>query len=119
MTKNIIFANRIFIKVKRGIFLLLACFLINYLPAQDVYQKFYYQDGTLSSEGYMNNGKTTGYWKSYYHNGMLRSEGNRKDFLLDSLWKFYNTEGELASEITYKEGLKHGINRVYEACYIQ
>ncbi len=119
MTKNIIFANRIFIKVKRGIFLLLACFLINHLPAQDVYQKFYYQDGTLSSEGYMNNGKPNGYWKSYYPNGVLRSEGNRKDFLLDSLWKFYNTEGELASEITYKEGLKHGINRVYEAGYIQ
>ena len=54
---------------------------------KDGFQKFYYQNGVLSSEGTMRSGKPDGYWKSYYENGKLKSEGNRKNFELDSLWR--------------------------------
>ena len=50
--------------------------------------KFYYDNGALSSEGFMKEGKPDGYWKNYYKNGKIKIEGNRKFFLLDSLWKF-------------------------------
>ena len=68
--------------------------------------RFYYPNGTLSSEGVMREGKPDGYWKSYHENGNIKSEGNRKRFVLDSLWKFYNSTGILILEISYEEGKK-------------
>ena len=61
------------------------------------YNKFYYDNGKISSEGKMNNGKPDGYWKTYLPNGKMKSEGNRKNFLLDSAWKFYDDNGILTS----------------------
>ncbi len=78
------------------------------------YNKFYYDDGTLSSEGYMTNGKPNGYWKNYHPNGQLKSEGNRRDFLLDSTWKFFNEEGKITLEINYLEGKKNGYRTTYQ-----
>ena len=79
----------------------------------DGYNKFYYDNGNVSSEGLMRDGKPDGYWKTYYSNNVLKSEGNRKDFLLDSLWKFYGEDGKLTLEVNYRDGKKDGIKRVY------
>jgi len=70
------------------------------------YNKFYYPNGKLSSEGPMRDGKPDGYWKTYHTNGNIKSEGNRKDFQLDSTWKFYNDKGKITYEYTYKEQRK-------------
>lgn len=78
------------------------------------YNKFYFENGNVSSEGSMRNGKPDSYWKNYYESGILKSEGNRKDFLLDSLWKFYNQEGNLNLEINYKTGKKNGFRITYQ-----
>jgi len=78
------------------------------------YNKFYYPDGTIASEGSMKNGKPEGYWKNYYETAVLKSEGNRKNYLLDSLWKFYNEEGNIVLEINYKEGKKNGYRITYQ-----
>lgn len=75
----------------------------------DGYNKFYYPDGSISSEGYMKKGQPDGYWKTYFENGTLKSEGNRKNFLLDSTWKFYNDSGQVTVEINFREGKKNGI----------
>ena len=87
-------------------------------PVQDVnpngYNKFYYDNGKISSEGTMRDGKPDGYWKTYSVNGMLKSEGNRKDFQLDSIWKFYSEMGKLAFEFSYKEGKKNGSKKTYD-----
>ena len=42
------------------------------------YNKFYYDNGKVSSEGTMRDGKPDGYWKTYSQNGIIKSEGNRK-----------------------------------------
>ncbi len=73
-----------------------------------------YSDGTVSSEGFLREGKPDGYWKSFYENGKLKSEGNRKNYELDSTWKFYNSDGVLSAEINYREGIKNGIRRTYQ-----
>ncbi|OQX76620.1 MAG: hypothetical protein B6D61_08520, partial [Bacteroidetes bacterium 4484_249] len=39
------------------------------------FNKFYYENGQISSEGNMRDGKPDGYWKTYYENGLLKSEG--------------------------------------------
>jgi antitoxin component YwqK of YwqJK toxin-antitoxin module len=78
------------------------------------YNKFNYPSGTISSEGYMKNGKPVGYWKSYYPDGTLKSEGNRKNEKLDSVWRFYDRAGHLTQIIDYKNGIKSGYNKKYE-----
>ena len=43
------------------------------------FNKFYYPNGQLSSEGVLLNGQPDGYWVSYYPTGVKKSEGNRKN----------------------------------------
>ncbi len=69
--------------------------------------------GRLSSEGYLLDGKPDGYWKTYYPDSTLKSEGNRKNFELDSLWSFYDESGNITLQINYKEGKRHGERVTY------
>lgn len=78
------------------------------------YNKFYYENGKISSEGNMKDGRPDGYWKTYSPNGKMKSEGNRRDHQLDSLWKFYDGNGLLLTEINYKAGKKDGIKRSWD-----
>ncbi len=79
------------------------------------YNTFYYDNGKISSEGTMHNGKPDGYWKTYSPSGVIKSEGNRKNFELDSVWKFYNEQGKLAFEFNYKGGKKNGAKKIFDA----
>lgn len=79
------------------------------------YNKFYYENGKISSEGFMKDGKPDGYWKTYSPNGKIKSEGNRKNYELDSVWKFYDTNGKIAAEINYLNGKKDGMKRTWDA----
>jgi len=79
------------------------------------YNIFYFDNGKISSEGTMLDGKPNGYWKTYSENGHIKSEGNRKKFLLDSIWKFYNELGELAFEFNYINGKKNGLKKTFDA----
>lgn len=76
--------------------------------------RFYYKDGSLSSEGYLRDGKPDGYWKTYSQDGKIQSEGNRENYLLDGLWKFYDKDGILKNEHTYQSGIKNGPEKYYE-----
>lgn len=77
------------------------------------YQKYLYENGQISSEGLLLDGKPNGYWKTYYKDGTIKSEGNRENFKLDSTWKFYNPAGELSMIINYEQGLKDGLRVTY------
>lgn len=106
--------NNYYSLIKNILYLLLVnTFLFSDAVAQDPidpngYNKFYYANGFLSSEGWMRDGKPDGYWKTYYETGGLKSEGNRKDFQLDSIWTFYTEGGLLELTITYADDKKNG-----------
>ncbi|MDQ3046079.1 MAG: toxin-antitoxin system YwqK family antitoxin, partial [Bacteroidota bacterium] len=106
-------------KIIKTIFFFLIPLLAISQPTQKIepngYNKFYYENGKVSSEGMMRDGKPDGYWKTYSQTGALKSEGNRKNFQLDSTWKFYNEAGKLAFEFNYKEGKKTGPKKTYDA----
>ncbi len=80
----------------------------------DGYNKFYYPDGTLSSEGMFKSGKPVGYWKSYYPDKTIKSEGYRKGNTLDSIWRFFDRSGHLTEIIDYKNGVKSGYYKKYK-----
>ncbi len=100
--------KNIFIKL----FFLLPFFL--FAQQKDGFVKFRYGDGTISSEGYLKDGKPDGYWKNYYSNGKIKNEGNRKNFLLDSLWKFYDINGNLVKTIENNQNKKNGWLKEYD-----
>jgi uncharacterized protein len=89
-----------------------------YIYSQDIledngYNKIYYPNGKVSSEGYMKNGKPEGYWKTYYPTGVLKSEGNRRNHLLDSTWNFYNELGDTLQKVNYIMGKRNGYTIEY------
>ena len=94
--------------------LLLSPYLMCSQSNPDGYNKFYYDNGKISSEGTMREGKPNGYWKTYTENGTIKSEGNRKNFELDSIWKFYDGQGNLAFTFNYKQGKKNGPKNTYD-----
>ncbi len=111
---------KLFCKYIRGQIILVITFLLFFTGSygQDTIQKdgfstFYYQNGKISSEGLLKNGKPDGYWRSFYEDGTIKSEGNRINFEIDSLWKFYNPDGKLLVEIYYKSGKKNGIKTTW------
>ncbi len=97
---------------KRIFFLNLFTLILGWNFAQNndslQYTKYTYPDGTLSSEGYLQNGQPEGFWKSYHPNGTLASEGFRRNFQLDSIWIFYNDKGTKELEVHYSLGKKNG-----------
>ena len=83
-------------------------------PGTENYKVFYYENGQVSSEGNLVDGKPDGWWKTYYENGELKSIGKRSNFELDSLWTFYSEDGVLESKITYQSGRKEGEELFYD-----
>lgn len=78
------------------------------------YNKFFHENGVVSSEGYMRDGKPDGYWKNYHKNGKIKIEGNRKNFVLDSIWKFYDDKARIQKTVNYFEGKKNGITNYFD-----
>ena len=62
------------------------------------YQKNYFENGQLSSEGWIINDKKTSYWKFYYKNGQTKSAGHYKNDLKTDYWRFYREDGSKSSE---------------------
>jgi uncharacterized protein len=80
----------------------------------DGYQIFKYPNGSVSSEGFIRNGKPDGFWKSYYVTGIKKSEGKRTNFLLDSIWVFFDQTGDTIEKINYLYGKKNGYYYKYK-----
>jgi antitoxin component YwqK of YwqJK toxin-antitoxin module len=81
------------------------------------YTRFYYEDGSLSSEGIISENKPDSYWKTYYPNGSIKSEGNRKYFNLEGVWVFFNNRGDTLEKINYRNDRKNGYYYKYEWQY--
>ena len=99
------------IKLKNilGVLLAIFSFSISFTQKNNPnrYNIFYYENDSVSAEGFLQEGKPNGYWKNYERTGKLKSEGNRKDFLLDSIWKFYKN-GFIKEQVNYQENGKNG-----------
>lgn len=82
------------------------------------YKAYKYPNGSISSEGFLINGKPNGYWITYYPNQLRKSEGNRINFELSGVWKFYDKKGNLLESIEYEKGQKYGLNKTFVNCFL-
>lgn len=100
----------------KRVYLILLWVVSNVCYAQEdslQFTQYFYENGNVSSEGYLENGQPEGYWKSYYPSGNLKSEGNRVDHQLEGEWKFYTDSGTVANIIRYQAGKKNGLSETY------
>jgi antitoxin component YwqK of YwqJK toxin-antitoxin module len=81
---------------------------------KDGYQIFKYPNGTVSSKGFIRNGKPDGYWISYYVTGIRKSQGMYRNFMLDSIWLFFDQTGDTTDRISYLFGKKNGYYYKYK-----
>lgn len=100
-------------KLQVTIFLLMLFCANQVVGQKKEFVQFKYENGVVSSEGEMLDGKPEGYWKTFYEDGQLKSEGNRLNHELDSIWKFYSTEGVVTQYITYKNNKKNGLKKTF------
>ena len=74
------------------IFILFAFVFITGFSSEDnTYQKTYYENGTLKSEGWLRFNVKTGYWKFYHETGKIASQGHYEYDKKEKYWYFYDT----------------------------
>lgn len=79
------------------------------------YNTFYYENGSVASEGEFKNGVPVGLWKSYYPDGVIKSTGYKTNGLSDSIWNFYNSQGLLTQRYQYKNDKKNGCAQQFDS----
>lgn len=78
----------------------------NFTFAQKSYQKTYFDNGNLKSEGWIQNNEKTKYWKFYYENGTLKKEGRYYKDKETKYWYFYRADGTKVREGHFINGVK-------------
>lgn len=78
-------------------------------------QKYYYNSGSISSEGTLENGVPQGNWRNYYEDGILKSEGKKLDGKSVGEWTFYAPDGKKEKRITYDRNLKNGSYQQFDS----
>jgi antitoxin component YwqK of YwqJK toxin-antitoxin module len=62
---------------------------------------YWYEDGTLWSEGMYLRGKSDGKRTTYFENGKVRYEGMYKNDMRVGKWQFFDENGRLLKEVDY------------------
>ena len=73
----------------------------------------YYENGKLSIEGSLINGKKHNTWKEYYDNGQLKLEEIWKDGKENGIWTEFYSNGKLLAKGFVKDDKPHGIEIFY------
>jgi len=92
--------------IKKSLLVLLFLMSFSLLKAQKTYKINYYDNGSVKSHGWMNNGLKDGYWKFYYENSILKEEGHFFQNQKHNYWFYYETNGKKIKEGHYDIGKK-------------
>ena len=71
------------------------------------YARSYYSDGTIKSEGWLQDNKKVDFWTFYYSNGKVKEKGHYTQNLRTKYWHFYNENGIVKSEGHYVAGKRN------------
>lgn len=75
----------------KKISILFTLFLLwGFSPEDNTYQKKYYDNGTIKSEGWVRYNIKNGYWKFYHPNGKIASQGHYEYNKKEKYWYFYD-----------------------------
>ncbi len=72
------------------------------------YWKFYFENGTTAHQGHFKIGNKEGYWYYYYQNGLVQKEGHYSQGKTVSWWIYYNKKGQVVHKCQLEKGIKNG-----------
>lgn len=74
-------------------------------PSKDkTYDRTYYKNGKVKSEGWLRYNVKTDYWKFYHENGKISEQGHYAYGKRESYWYFFNENRIRTKEGHYKKG---------------
>lgn len=91
---------------QRLIVLLAFIFLSATVPGENTYEKTYYKNGKIKSEGWLRYNVKTGYWKFYHNNGNMESQGYFEYGKREKYWYFYTPNRVREQEGHFTNGEK-------------
>ena len=90
----------------KNLIFIIVLFISLYAFAEKEYQRAYYENGNIQSEGWTENNQKIKFWKFYYENGSLKKIGHFSADKEIKYWKFYTKSGYLEKEGHFKNGKK-------------
>lgn len=75
--------------------------------------KYFYDDGSIRSEGKYKDGKKTEEWKFFFNDNSIQQIGKYENDLPVSEWKWYFRNGKLRREETFIKGKEEGLSSEY------
>lgn len=92
----------------------LTIILITVTITSETYQKKYYENGELKSEGWVDNQRKIKYWYYYHSNGNIKSKGHYDDNLKVKYWHYFDINGNKTKEGRYQNNAKQGWWKFYK-----
>jgi antitoxin component YwqK of YwqJK toxin-antitoxin module len=70
---------------------------------------YFYEDGSIKSQGLYQNNRQNGKWNFYFKNGSFEQIGNFDNGYLTGEWKWYNPDSSLLRSETFVKGKRNGL----------
>jgi antitoxin component YwqK of YwqJK toxin-antitoxin module len=78
------------------------------------YVKYFFEDGSIKAEGWINGEQKENYWYFYYPNQKMKAKGSYKQNRKEGYWYYFNEKGSIEKEGHYKEDIATSWWRYYE-----
>jgi antitoxin component YwqK of YwqJK toxin-antitoxin module len=99
--------------MKKAIYLLIL-FGFFQASAQRTYNKTYFNNGKIQSEGWMSQNQKVDYWFYYYENGTKKEEGHYEANKKCKWWIFYNPNKEIDKKSEFDNDQLNGFSIFYK-----
>jgi antitoxin component YwqK of YwqJK toxin-antitoxin module len=98
----------------RKVFYILIIFTFFQASAQKKYQKTYFKNGQLESEGWLNQNQKVDYWFYYFENGNKKEEGHYAANKKCKWWVFYKSNEEINKKSEFENDQLNGLSLFYK-----
>jgi antitoxin component YwqK of YwqJK toxin-antitoxin module len=99
--------------MKKAIYILFL-FVFIQASAQRIYQKTYFKNGKMESEGWLNQNQKVDYWFYYFENGNKKEEGHYQTNKKCKWWIFYRTNKEIDKKSEFENDQLNGFSLIYK-----
>jgi antitoxin component YwqK of YwqJK toxin-antitoxin module len=82
--------------------------------SEKTYQKTYFENGKMESEGWIDQNQKVDYWFYYYENGNKKAEGHYEQNKKCKWWIFYKSNKEIDKKSEFENDQLNGFTLIYK-----
>ena len=99
--------------MKKALYILFL-FVCIQVSGQRTYQKNYFKNGKMESEGWLNQNQKVDYWFYYYENGNKKEEGHYEANKKNKWWIFYKSNKAIDKKSEFENDQLNGFSLIYQ-----